>query len=629
MTRRSELMAHLPKTVRRPEADAEKLRIDYKAASRSLLRSILLIYIVGLVVIAVMDIIYLKTGDKSGLLFLTDMILYNAAALVLGLVAYQVTTRGWLHAYVTESVFMSVADISADAVYSVSTDSLITAWSKGAERIFGYSEEEALGQTIGIVLPDDFMDRDIEVLEGLLTDGIVTGHRTFSRRKNGDVFPSEASLSLLKTPDGDPDGLLIVTRDIKQQVALEDELHEARDELEIRVEERTAELKEANRMLEVQIGERVRAELALKESEEHFRSLIENATDIIVVVDHLGRIEYVSPSVEDVFGYVPEDLIGTNAFDLAHPDDLEEIAGALAGVTTANGLTRQAEFRFRHNDGSYLYVEGIGTSMLDDLGNIRVIINARDITDRKVADERIRALNTELERKVAELGEVNKELEAFSFSVSHDLRAPLRAIQGFSTALAEEHGKELDNDAARLLDIVLRNASQMGDLIEALLSFSRVGRQEMSVVEVDMDKLARDVVRELTEEGARCVTVTVGDLPRAFGDPVLLRGVFANLVGNAIKFSSKAADPTVEISGGIEDGEAVYRVKDNGVGFDMEYYDRLFGVFQRLHGPEDFEGTGIGLANVQRVVNRHMGRVWAESTVGRGATFFFALPSNR
>lgn len=608
---------------RRPE----DLRIDYIAASRALVRSIVFISALGLGVVAVIDVVYLRTGNKSGVLFLTDMLLASATALVLSFVIYRITTRSWLRAYATESAYLSVTDISADAVYSVGSDSLITAWSKGAERVFGYSEAEAIGQSIAMVLPDDFLERDSVALEALMADGIATGHRTLCRRSSGEVFPVEASLSLLSSPSGEPDGLLVVVRDITSQLALENDLAEARDELEARVEERTAELKEANLLLEKEVGERARAQVALKESEEHFRSLIENAADIIVVVDHLGRFEYVSPSVEAVFGYSPRELDGVNALTIAHPDDLGDVTLALARITSASGLVETAEFRFRHKDGSHRLLEGIGKSMVDDLGNLRVIINARDVTARKSAEEKIRSLNVELEVSLAELRDLNRELEAFSFSVSHDLRAPLRAIQSFSEMLDETSSGSMDAEGRRLLGIVRRNAAHMSELIEGLLAFSRLGRSEMNVSEVDMTALARAVVSDAALSLDGRVRFEVGELPGARGDPLLLRQVFANLISNAVKFSSKASAPLVEVGGKNEGAQNSYYVRDNGVGFDMAFADRLFGVFQRLHSSDEFEGTGIGLANVQRIVHRHAGRAWAEGRAGEGATFFFTLPA--
>jgi light-regulated signal transduction histidine kinase (bacteriophytochrome) len=226
----------------------------------------------------------------------------------------------------------------------------------------------------------------------------------------------------------------------------------------------------------------------------------------------------------------------------------------------------------------------------------------------------------------AELASANRELEAFSYSVSHDLRAPLRAMDGFSRILLEEYADGLPEDAQRYLRLVRDNATQMGRLIDDLLAFSRLSRQELVRRRVDPAAVARQVMQELAATSdARRVEVQIAELPPTRADPLLLRQVYANLLGNALKFT-RDRDPAVIEVGGLEcDGEAVYTVRDNGVGFDMRYADKLFGVFQRLHRAEDYEGTGVGLAIVQRIIHRHGGRVWAESTPGQGATFFFTL----
>jgi PAS domain S-box-containing protein len=259
-----------------------------------------------------------------------------------------------------------------------------------------------------------------------------------------------------------------------------------------------------------------------------------------------------------------------------------------------------------------------------------------NITERKRADEalreseaKLRGLAEELESRVetrtAELKAANRELEAFSYSVSHDLRAPLRAVDGFARILLEDHAKQLDAEGGRLLEVVRSNTRQMGQLIDDLLSFSRVGRQEMARSSVDMESLAKAAFGGQRAAG-EAVSFTVGPLLSAKGDPSLMRQVWVNLISNALKFTRPKAARAIEIEGRTEAGRVVYSVKDNGVGFDMAYADKLFGVFQRLHSGHEFEGTGVGLALVQRIVHRHGGEVWAEGKVGEGATFSFSLP---
>ncbi len=231
-----------------------------------------------------------------------------------------------------------------------------------------------------------------------------------------------------------------------------------------------------------------------------------------------------------------------------------------------------------------------------------------------------------LEANQRKLENQNAELDAFSYSVSHDLRAPLRAIDGFSRLLVEDHAEELGSEGRRYLDIVLKNAQDMGTLIDGLLSFSRLGQQQLGKHTVEVDALAREVVdRSASECDGRSVEVSFGSLPPALADPTLLAQVFANLVSNAFKYTREQDPAQIEIGSNLQDGRPVYFVRDNGVGFDMRHVGKLFKVFQRLHRSEDYEGTGLGLALVARIVSRHGGRIWAESKLGEGSTFYFTL----
>ena len=243
--------------------------------------------------------------------------------------------------------------------------------------------------------------------------------------------------------------------------------------------------------------------------------------------------------------------------------------------------------------------------------------------------QRVQRLNAELEQRVRErtsaLEAANKELESFSYSVSHDLRAPLRAVDGYALMLAEDYGDRLDDEGRRLLKVVRASAERMGQLIDDLLRFSQIGRRPLALATLDMRALAGEVVAEATQLNP-LASIELGALPEVTGDRALLRQVWANLVGNAIKYSARAASPRVEISGHSNERESIYTVRDNGAGFDMRYYEKLFNVFQRLHGEDEFPGTGVGLAIVQRVVARHGGRVWGEGAIGKGASFHFALP---
>jgi signal transduction histidine kinase len=257
-----------------------------------------------------------------------------------------------------------------------------------------------------------------------------------------------------------------------------------------------------------------------------------------------------------------------------------------------------------------------------------------EIAERQRADEGVRQLNAELERRVLlrteELQAANKELEGFSYSVSHDLRAPLRGIIGFADALMEDHGPELDEEARRKIKVVQDEGRRMGVLIDELLAFSRLGRKALQLVELDMGKLARGCVDGMAPQiNGHDLDLQIGTLPPARGDRVLLGQVWTNLLSNAVKFSSKSDRPRIVVSAVTDEKEHIYYVRDNGAGFDPRYKSKLFGVFQRLHDASEFPGTGVGLALVQRIVNRHGGRVWAESRPGEGATFYFTLPKEQ
>jgi light-regulated signal transduction histidine kinase (bacteriophytochrome) len=254
----------------------------------------------------------------------------------------------------------------------------------------------------------------------------------------------------------------------------------------------------------------------------------------------------------------------------------------------------------------------------------------KEMEERKQAEKAVKLLNEELEQRVmfrtAQLEASNKELEAFSYSVSHDLRAPLRAINGFAKILLDDYGPSLDEEGIRLLHILRENAKNLSTLIDDLLSFSRLQRQELENNQIDMANLVEEVCNELyVLEYTGKIEFQIGTLTEATGDISMIRQVWRNLIGNAIKFTKPKPERRIEIGSELKDGLTTYYVKDNGVGFDMKYADKIFGVFQRLHTAAQFEGTGVGLALVQRIINRHYGRIWTEAIPGEGAVFYFTL----
>ena len=286
---------------------------------------------------------------------------------------------------------------------------------------------------------------------------------------------------------------------------------------------------------------------------------------------------------------------------------------------------RGLELSGRHKDGTEFPVE-ISLSLLKTQGGTLISSAIRNVSDRRHAEEEIRKLNSVLNDRVTELNAVNKELESFSHSVSHDLRSPLRHIDGFARILKDEYAGELSQDGVRYLDRVLEAANHMGQLVDDLLNLARIGRREIAKQRVNLEDVARQAIAELPPETSkRNIEWLIEPLAYAECDPGLMKLVFSNLLSNSAKFTRTRETAVIEVGECESRGAPAYFVRDNGVGFDARYADKLFGVFQRLHRQEDFEGTGIGLATVQRIVRRHGGEIWAESEPDRGATFFFTL----
>jgi PAS domain S-box-containing protein len=378
------------------------------------------------------------------------------------------------------------------------------------------------------------------------------------------------------------------------------------------------------------------AQRALRSSEGKHRRLHESMRDAYVLVDMDGRIQEHNRLYQEMLGYSEEELQPLTYLDLTPPEWHAMETRIVQEQILSRGYSEVYEKSYRRKDGSTFPVE-LRTNLLtgefgEPLGMWAIV---RDISERKRAEEEIRLLNEELEQRVAArtvaLEAANRELEAFAYSVSHDLRAPLRHTDGFLSMLARHLGDRLDEKGAHYLRVAQLATLRMGQLVEGLLSFSRLGRTELRVATIDAMHLVASVLEEFKDEcGDRTLHWRVGALPALHGDPTLLRLVLQNLVGNALKFTRNQPTTVIEIQA-IEGltGETGLCIRDNGVGFDPAYTHKLFGVFQRLHREEEFEGTGIGLANVHRIISRHGGRVWAESQLGQGAAFFFVLPDIR
>lgn len=402
---------------------------------------------------------------------------------------------------------------------------------------------------------------------------------------------------------------------------------------------------------------------ALREREEHFRILFEQASDGILISDAKGKFMDVNSSGLAILGYSKEEFKQLSIQDIL-PEDSSKYLRNIFYIIQEKGIITN-ELKFVRKDKSFFDAEIVVKKLPD--GKLQAMIH--DITNRKLAEKEIRKLNDELEKKVIDrtrqlekrtrelfdnqkallnlvedlneksteltnkteqLQLANKELEAFSYSVSHDLRAPLRAINGFVSILLEDYYSKLDDEGKRICNIIQSNALKMGQLIDDLLSFSRLVRSEIKNSNIDMKYMVKQTVAELSsQQKITNINLSIGEIPQAMGDPSMIRQVWINLISNAIKYSSLNEQIDIQIGATINDNEIIYFIKDNGIGFDMNYANKLFGVFQRLHNRKEFEGTGVGLAIVQRIIHRHNGRVWAESELGNGSTFYFTLPKQK
>ena len=394
-----------------------------------------------------------------------------------------------------------------------------------------------------------------------------------------------------------------------------------------------------NEMLEV-IQERDNALRAaneeLRTSHERFQIVARATNDAVWDWDLATNARWWNEGYESLFGYTPEETDpGIDSWiKFIHPDDVARVTHGIHKVIDDGRDAWWDEYRFRRKDREYAVIFDRGHVTRDANGKpLRMIGAMQDITERREAEEKIRQLNASLEERVRErtsqLEAAVKELDAFSYSVSHDLRAPLRAVDGFSRIVIAEYSERLDDNGRRMLGVLRSETQRMGRLIDDLLAFSRLGRQRIERAPIDMRALAQEVFDEMAAtEPERKLQLDLHPIPPAHGAEAMIRQVWANLIGNAVKFTKEREIAVIEIgvreSGG---GEIAYFVKDNGAGFDMRFAGKLFGVFQRLHSQQEFHGTGVGLALVQRIVQRHGGRIWADAEVGRGATFFFTLPN--
>ena len=491
--------------------------------------------------------------------------------------------------YESEGLLKAIVETAIDGIITIDETGHVTSFNPAAARLFGYTAQEVRGTNINLLMPSPYHEEHDGNLRNYLETGIrkIIGIRreVIGLRKDGSQFPMDLAIS--ETLLSDRRIFTGIVRDI---------------------------------------SERKGAEL----SAVMLAGIVESSSDAVIGKDLDSIVTSWNAAAERIFGYSAREMIGRSIRLIVPPDRQGEEEQILAKMKRGDRI-EHFETQRVSKDGSAIDVSVTITPVRDAAGRVvgayKVV---RDITERKRAAAEIRRLNADLEERVIErtvqLQTANTEMEAFSYSVSHDLRAPLRAIDGFSHALLEDYTEKLDANGKDNLKRIRAASQRMGRLIDDLLNLSRLTRVELVRELVDLSKMAGEIVEELRnadpERRASC-SIAQGLIANA--DPRLLHIVLTNLFSNAWKFTSKTSAAQIEFGCTEEGGGQAFFVRDNGAGFDMAYAGKLFGAFQRMHAAKDFQGTGIGLATVQRIVRRHGGRVWAQSAVNAGATFHFTL----
>jgi len=423
--------------------------------------------------------------------------------------------------------------------------------------------------------------------------------------------------------------LITITRDITGRKRVERELMKYREHLERPAKKRTTELRMADEQLQKAMTARKRAKQAIQEASEYAESIIETVREPLVVLDTNLRVISVNHSFYQTFKVTPKDTEGKLIYDLGNRQwNIPKLRVFLEEIIPRNNQFQNFEVDHEfpsigHKvmllNARQIYSKGIGAQM--------ILLAIEDITERKKAEKKIKKLNEDLKHRAIELEAAYKELETFSYSVSHDLRTPLLGIIGLSRVLLERYSDHFDAKGQQFVSTIHSGTQKLLQLIDDLLTFSHSEHQQMEPLNIDMGELAKAVFEELKSIiPERILDLNIKTLSPARGDPSMVRQVFANLLSNAIKFTRPKGAGVIEIGCIVNENQNIYYVKDNGVGFDMQYAGKLFGAFQRHHTVGEFEGTGVGLAIVQRIIGRHGGQVWAEGKVNKGATFYFTLP---
>jgi PAS domain S-box-containing protein len=510
--------------------------------------------------------------------------------------------------------FRALIENSSVGILILSAEGNIYYQSPSFMQITGYAHNENLGRSFPQFLHPDDLTMAAGIFQNILANpGATATGQVRVRYKDGSWRWVEGTAKNLLS-DPHVGGLVCNFRDITERKQAERKLQQQHEE----IQSYSCELIKANSELMNTHQQLLLSNEALKGSEERFRTLIEKATDGIAIVNSEGIIGYESPSAEHILGYTPEEMVGMNLMDLIHAEDLSSITEGLAFITDNPDQVSLIGARYRRKDGSWCRVEGVARNLLADSKVQGIVINYRDISERKQAEESLKRYATETARS-------NAELEQFLCAASHDLREPLRTVQSYVQFLAKRYETALDADAKEFINYAVQGVGRMDALIQSLLAYSSISASVRKFESVDLEAVLNRTLTKLSRaiEGSEGV-VTCDPLPTVMGDRVQLRQLLHHLLSNAIKFRG---DQPLRVHIGAEQKEEEYvlSVKDNGIGFDQEYSDRIFGVFKRLHPSDEYAGTGMGLTLCRKIVERHGGRIWAESAAGQGATIYFAI----
>jgi PAS domain S-box-containing protein len=495
----------------------------------------------------------------------------NITVLICGFGIVYAVTRYGLMTLTPAAAADEILTTMGDSLILVGLDGKIILANGATSDLLGYPAEELVNKEFNSTIVAKATDGDA-LLREALEQGKISSRDVTYRARNGEGIPVLLSASVVKDKEGEPAGIVVTAHDM---------------------------------------SEHKKMELSLRQSEERYRTLVDHAL-VGIGIHQNGRIVFANKELPNMLGYALEEGIGLSIAERIHPDERDFIMARARRRQAGGNEPETYEIRLLKKDGSVLYAL-ISNAVLEYNGQPATLMTIADITDTKTR---------------VELEQANKELEAFSYSVSHDLRAPLRSINGFSEALLEDYADQLDDTGKDYLHRVRAASQHMAQLIDDLLKLSRLTRAEMHYERVDLSALAQIVATELKETAPeRVVEFVIAEGVVADGDAPLLRVVLENLLSNAWKFTGKHPRATIEFGVSQQEGQPVYFVRDDGAGFDMAYVNKLFVPFQRLHRSTEFEGTGIGLATVQRIIHRHGGSVWVEGEVGKGATFYFTLKS--